>query len=94
MSHTSKHALKTDDIQRKQETPANECYIVQCCIVIVQPRPFGQRSSLDLEAKSGHASLVLLNGGLALLLRVVGLGEKHAVITSGLLGFADAAGLE
>lgn len=54
----------------------------------------GQRSSLDLEAKSGHASLVLLDRGLALLFRVIGLREKHAVIASGLLGFADAAGLE
>lgn len=68
--------------------------IVQCCIVIVQPRAFGQRSSLDLEAKSSHASLVLLDRGLALLLGVFGLGEEHAVIASGLLGFADAAGLE
>lgn len=78
--------------ENKKLPPMNA--MVQCCIVIVQPRPFGQRSSLDLETKSGHASLVLLNGGLALLLRVVGLGEKHAVIASGLLGFADAAGLE
>jgi hypothetical protein len=68
--------------------------MIQCCIVVVQPRLFGQRLSLDLETKSSHASLVLLNGGLALLLGVVGLGEKHAVIARGLLGFADAAGLE
>jgi hypothetical protein len=50
--------------------------------------------ALDLEAKSSHARLVLLDRGLALLLRVVGLGEEHAVVASGLLGFADAAGLE
>jgi hypothetical protein len=52
-----------------------------------------QKTSLDLEAKSGHASLVLLDRGLALLFRVFGLGEKHAVIASGLLGLTDTAGL-
>jgi hypothetical protein len=67
--------------------------MVQCCIVIVQPSQ-GQRASLDLEAKSSHARFVLLDRGLALLLRAVGLGEEHAVVASGLLGFADAAGLE
>ena len=68
--------------------------MIQCCIVVVQPRLFGQRLSLDLETKSSHASLVLLDRGLALLLRVFGLGEEHAVIAGGLLGFADTAGLQ
>jgi hypothetical protein len=54
---------------KKNKTPTNECYnttygtdhtITRC---------------LDLEAVSSHASLVLLNCRLALLLGVVGLGE-------------------
>lgn len=48
---------------------------------------------LDLEAEASHADLVLLNHRLALLRGVIGLGEKHAVITGGLLVFADTAGL-
>lgn len=50
--------------------------------------------SLDLEAKSGHADLVLFDCGFALLLGVFGLREEHAVIASSLLGFADTAGLK
>lgn len=49
--------------------------------------------SLDLEAKSSHARLVLLNCGFALLLGVVRLGEEHTVVAGGLFGFADAARL-
>lgn len=49
--------------------------------------------SLDLEAESSHARLVLLNGGLALLLGVIGLGEQHAVVAGSLFGLADATGL-
>lgn len=49
---------------------------------------------LDLEAVPSHARLVLLNCGLAFLLGVVGLREQHAVVAGGLLGLADAAGLE
>jgi hypothetical protein len=50
--------------------------------------------SLNLEAKASHASFVLLDSGLAFLLGIFGLGEKHAVIAGGLLGLADAAGLK
>jgi hypothetical protein len=60
---------------------------------MVQTRTLN-RIKLDLETESSHASFVLLNCGLALLFGVIGLGEEHAVIASGLLGFADAAGLE
>jgi hypothetical protein len=51
-------------------------------------------SSLNLEPVSSHAGLVLLDQGLALLSRVIGFREQHAVIPGGLLGLADAAGLE
>lgn len=51
------------------------------------------RTSLDLEPEAGHTTLVPLYHGLALLGGVVGLGEKHAVIASGLFVLADAAGL-
>lgn len=50
-------------------------------------------SILDLEAVPSHTSLVLLNHRLAVLCRIIGLGEKHAVISRRLLGFADAARL-
>ena len=90
----SKHALKTDDIQRKQETPANECYGTMLYSDSSTAEAIRSENELDLEAKSGHASLVLLDRGLALLLRVFGLGEEHAVIAGGLLGFADTAGLQ
>lgn len=49
---------------------------------------------LDLESEAGHAALVLLDHGLALLGGIVGFGEEHAVIASGLLVLADAAGLK
>jgi hypothetical protein len=51
------------------------------------------QTRLDLETKAGHASLVLIDSRLALLGGVIGLGEEHAVIASGLLILADAAGL-
>ena len=87
--HKSKNALKTDT----KKTPTDECYgtILYGDSTAEAKR---QRSSLNLEAKSSHASLVLLDRGLALLLRVLGLGEEHAVVASSLLGFANAAGLE
>ena len=50
-------------------------------------------ASLDLEAESSHAGLVLLNCGLAFLRWVIGFGEEHAVVASGLFGLAYAAGL-
>ena len=51
-------------------------------------------TSLNLEPVSSHAGLVLLDQGLALLSRVIGFREQHAVIPVGLFGLADAAGLE
>ena len=45
------------------------------------------------EAETSHASLVLLNHWLAVLLWIGGLGEQHALVASGLLLFADAAWL-
>lgn len=48
---------------------------------------------LDLEAVPSHTSLILLNHRLAVLCRIIGLGEKHAVISRRLLSFADAARL-
>lgn len=50
-------------------------------------------TNLDLEAESSHAGLVLVDGGLAFLRRIVGLRKQHAVIPGCLLGLADAAGL-
>lgn len=49
--------------------------------------------SLNPESEPSHAGLVLVNGGLAFLRRVFGLGEEHAVVAGGLFGFAHAAGL-
>lgn len=49
---------------------------------------------LNLESEPKHTGLVFLNHRLALLGRIVGLGEEHAVIAGGLLVLADAAGLE
>jgi hypothetical protein len=80
-------------LERKKETPADQCYST-----VLGNGDTGSDSikghSLDLEAKSSHAGLVLFNGGLALLLGVIGLREQHAVVAGGLFGLADAAGLE
>lgn len=51
-------------------------------------------TTLNLEPVSSHAGLVLLDQGLALLSRVIGFREQHAVIPGRLFGLADAAGLE
>ena len=48
---------------------------------------------LDSEAVPLHAQLVLLDHALAVLLRVVALGEQHALVAPGLLVLAHAAGL-
>lgn len=57
-----------------------------CQTIITNP-------GLNLEPEPSHAGLVLVNGGLAFLRRVFGLGEEHAVVAGGLFGFAHAAGL-
>ena len=54
---------------------------------------FVRKTVLDLEAEASHAGAVLVYRGHAVLLGVVGLGEKHAVVTLGLLLLAHAAGL-
>src|SRR4051812_2278107 len=76
-------------LKEKNKTPTNECYNTMLYST-------GRRSLavLDLEAVPSHARLVLLNCGFAFLLWVVRLGEQHAVVAGGLLGLADAAGLE
>lgn len=51
------------------------------------------QTRLDLETKAGHAGLILIDGRLTLFGGVIGLGEEHAVVASGLLILADAAGL-
>lgn len=48
---------------------------------------------LYVETKSSHAGLVLGDQVLALLLRVVALGEEHALVTRGLFVLANAAWL-
>lgn len=50
-------------------------------------------TTLNLETKSRHTGLVLVDSGLAFLLGVIGSREEHAVVASGLFGFADAARL-
>ena len=52
-----------------------------------------QPSWLNLEPKPSHTALILVDGRLALLRRVLRLGEEHTVVAGGLFGLADAAGL-
>jgi hypothetical protein len=68
----------------------------QSCMLIYGTTtvPWGPRSKLDLEAKASHAGLVLFDHGLALLGRVVGFGEEHAVIAGRLFLLANTAGLQ
>lgn len=48
---------------------------------------------LNLEPESSHTRLILLDGRLALLGRVIGLSKQHAVVPGSLFGYANAAGL-
>jgi hypothetical protein len=52
------------------------------------------RCSLNLKSEPSHATPILLNNRLAVVgLRVIRFREQHAVVASGFLFFADAAGL-
>ncbi len=54
-----------------------------------------RRSSvLELEAKTGHASLVLVDNGLALARGISRLGEQHAVVSQRFFVFAHTAWLK
>lgn len=46
-----------------------------------------------LEAKPGHASLILVDDGLAIARGIVRLGEEHAIVTLRFLVLAHAAWL-
>ena len=62
-------------------------------LLLLIARVLVRRSVLDLEAETSHAGAVLVYRRGAVLLGVVGLGEKHAVVALGLLFLAHAAGL-
>ena len=50
-------------------------------------------STLNLEAKAGHASLVLVDDGLAIARWVIRFREQHAVVSLGLFVLAYTAWL-
>lgn len=50
-------------------------------------------ATLNLVSKAEHAALVLVDEGHAVLRRVLGVGEEHALVALGLFFLADAAGL-
>lgn len=52
-----------------------------------------QTTNLNLKSVPSHARLVLVDHRLAFLCGILGFREQHAVISGGLLGFADAARL-
>jgi len=69
--------------------PANPQAFQLASSLIIQPHaPSGK-----LEAKAGHAALVFVDRGSAVLLRVLGIAEEHAFVSSRLLLIAYAAGL-
>lgn len=49
--------------------------------------------SRQLEAKTRHTALILVNRARAVGLRVFSVAEEHAFVARGFLVFADAAGL-
>lgn len=57
------------------------------------PAPIYQATISNLEPKTRHAGLILVDCGLAFLCRIVRFREQHAVIAGRLFGFTDAAGL-
>ena len=57
------------------------------------PTPPYTPSYLDLEPEPGHAAAVQVDGRLAVLLGVGGVGEEHALVALGLFVLAHAAGL-
>lgn len=62
-------------------------------LLLLIARSLARRSVLDLEAETSHARAVLVYRRHAVLLGVIGLGEKHAVVALGLLFLAHAARL-
>lgn len=62
-------------------------------LLVARSTRWQRRLYLDLEAETSHAGAVLVYRRHAVLLGVIGLGEKHAIIALGLLFLAHAAGL-
>lgn len=68
-------------------------YMTVVAIVVARRSPWYWGISLDLETKTSHTALVLLNSRLAFLRGIIGLRKEHAIVPCGLFGLADAARL-